>query len=54
MARQNCETTGKKKYPGLQSAKKAIKGIDGRGKKGSSGRMAAYRCKDCNYWHVGH
>lgn len=47
----NCPTTGKLSYYALKDAKLAIRRM-----RTSRGRslLRAYRCDDCNHFHIGH
>ena len=48
-----CDVSGKVKYPGRGSARRAVL-ILNRVRKGGSERLHPYRCPDCHAWHVGH
>lgn len=42
--RKLCPETGKTSYSSKDRARKAMKGL--------SHRLRAYRCNDCNFWHL--
>lgn len=50
--RLRCDRSGKVQYASPKAAKKAVRGLQVKGKSG--GRMHSYHCPDCRWWHIGH
>jgi hypothetical protein len=53
MTKLESDCTSKKPYQSFNAAKRGITGLY-RAKKSGSGRLHAYHCPHCRWWHVGH